>query len=200
MKLLSIRNSKSRGYITISLLGDGGERESFTVRESEHRALGEPLSGDKIDTDTYLGLKSADERYRARRAALRILAYSDNSERTLSDKLRSRGISRECAMEISREMVSYGYLDEARQLSRLIISEERERKLSRASLTARLMKKGYSRERIDIAIDELILSGEVDFDSVRATLVRELSEKGLDAPEIRKALYKRGFGFSDFED
>ena len=196
IEVINFRESKSRGYLTLTLDTDK-ERVSLTVSESEYSRLGAPLRGDKIDTDTYLELKKADELYRARRAALRILAYADNSERRLYEKLLGRGISSGTAREVSREMVMRGYIDESRQLGRLILKEALERKISGAPLFARLMSKGYSRSDIEIGIDSLVESGELDFSLIREELIRTAREGGATDEEIRRLLYKSGFSGGD---
>ena len=120
MKVIYIRDSKSRGYLKIGLSA-GDKKYEYTVSEEEYKENGSPLSGDEIyDSVT---LKKCDMSYHARLYALRILAYGDNNEETLVRKLISRSISSDIAREVALEMVGRGYIDERRQLERLIERE-----------------------------------------------------------------------------
>ena len=189
MKIVFIRAARTKGYLTIRLT-DGEENIDFTVSERDYADAGSPCVADSLTRDALSALKLADMRYRARLKASRVLAYGDNSERMLVVKLVRAGISKEIAEETAREMVMRGYVNNVRQLERLIVNEVA-RLSGPRKFIPKLIAKGYSRSDIDIALDELIARGEIDLGSAREALIKKY---GAPSCEERCAiLYKHGF-------
>ncbi len=191
MKVIYIRDSKSKGYLRIGIL-DGGEKREYTVSEAEYRECGSLLVGDEIDGETVLALAACDMRYDARRRALRILAYSDNNERTLVRKLISKGVSRDAAEATASEMVSLGYIDEVRQLERIIEREVCVLLTGKRKLYAKLTAKGYDKSRIALVIDDLIERGVIDFKNAKEELLRKRLPECCDDEDKKQLLYKFG--------
>ena len=108
-------------------------------------------------------------------------------------KLRRAGISREIAEETSREMVMRGFVNDRRQLSRLILAEVR-RLQGPQKFIPKLISKGYSRSDIEIVLDELSDSGELDLDAAREELLSRYPDVSYE--ERARLLYKNGFGNS----
>ena len=71
-----------QGYICITVSIDG-ENRRYTVRTSVYEEIGMPHKGVSIDEDAFYAITLGDEYYRAKRAALSILSYGDNNEKTL---------------------------------------------------------------------------------------------------------------------
>ena len=194
MQVLSIRPAKNKGYIRVIIEGIEGfiENIDLTVSQSEYALAGSPLTGDEITTEEYEILALSDERYRAKKSALSILSYADNSILSLVRKLLAKGISKEVAEETAREMVSLGYINERRQLLRLVKSEANNNLRGPSLIISRLSAKGYPRLLISSVIKELEGSGEIDFESVKSRLIsRRLAN--FSTEEIKKLLYKNGF-------
>ncbi len=192
MKVIFIREARSRGYIRIGI-SNGEEKHDLTVLESDYREAGSPLCKDEVDVETLLLLLDSDMRYRAGLYALRILSYADNNERTLSRKLISRGIRADIAEDVARDMVSRGYINEKRQLS-LIITEEVNRKLTGPhKLRPKLISKGYKAADIDSEISLLLRSGEIDFERSKSLLIEKKLPTDSTEEEIKKLLYKNGY-------
>ncbi len=192
MKITYIRPSKEKGYLTVGI-SDGEEKLRLSVRERDHRECGAPLTGDNLTRDTLYALKASDEEYRARKKALNILSFGDNSEKMLEYKLSRAGIGRECAKGIVREMVSLGYINNERQLDSLISNLVNVSNLGKMKIIPKLSAKGYSRSDIEARIDELVLRGEIDFELARARLIEKRLPPDADEEEIKKLLYKNGF-------
>ena len=183
-----------QGYLAITVSGHSGNKK-YTVRTNVYMDIGSPCRGDEISDDSLEMLMRADEYYRAKRAALSILSYGDNNERTLRTKLRTRSISDEIAAEVVAEMVSLGYIDEQRQLSRLISEEANRKLLGPRKIIPKLLSKGYSMKDVRQVIDELTSSGEVDFDENRQRLLERQGYLADDDEQIKKLLYKYGYDF-----
>ena len=192
MKVKAVRAGKSQGYLTVIIV-DGDERCSYTVSERDYLEAGSPRPGDVPDGDTLAALSYSDEVYRARLSALRILSYADNNERTLVRKLVTRGISHSLATEVAHEMVGRGYIDEERQLERLILTEANRNLIGPHRIKAKLSSKGYSGSQIDEIIGRLVSSGEIDFERSRALLIEKKLTRGATDEEIKKLLYKNGY-------
>ena len=181
-----------QGYICITVSVDG-ENHIYTVRISVYEEIGMPHKGDVIDEDALYALTLGDEYYRAKHAALSILSYGDNNEKTLHTKLRTRGISDEVATDVVHEMVSLGYIDEHRQLERLI-TEEANRKLhGPRKIVPRLLSKGYRSSDIRSVLYSLCDSGEIDFEENKERLLDKHLGDSRDTEAVKKLLYKYGY-------
>ncbi len=190
MNIVYIRPSKSRGYLRLGI--DTGEgAKAYTLSEREYSELGSPLSGDRISDPEYKEIIRRDMRYRAKIKALNILSFGDNSEKNLKYKLINHGIDRDIADEVTREMVELGYINSHRQLERIMINEVALHHTGPAKLVPKLISKGYSRSDIDIVMESLTESGELDFSEAKARLIEKNSDK--DGEELKKILYKNGY-------
>ena len=120
-RLLYIRDAGE----ALLLLGidEEGECVRYTVSRTLYSEIGSPLRGESLDEETMEAVRSYDERRRAKKKALSLLAYSDKNEATLRKRLIAEGFSRELSDDVSREMVNLGYVNEERQLERLILNE-----------------------------------------------------------------------------
>lgn len=193
MKIVGVRPAKSAGYITVLALDGSGEKKSLTVSEQDYAEAGMPMANDTLSQRNTLILLSSDERYRARLFALRILSYSDNNEKTLVKKLISRGIGADAAVSVAHEMVSLGYIDEQRQLMRLVAHEANTALSGPHKICAKLRSRGYSATDIDRAIENLTRSGEIDFERSSAELINKKLTRGATDEEIKRLLYKYGY-------
>ena len=99
------------------------------------------------------------------------------------------------AAEVVREMVSLGYIDEQRQLSRLITEEANRKLLGPRKIVPKLISKGYSMSDIREALAGLVDTGEVDFDKNRELLLEKHLGLTEDSEEMRKLLFKYGYDF-----
>lgn len=192
MQVKQVRVGKSKGYLIV-VIADGEERHSFNVSENDYVTAGSPRQGDAVDGEMIRILAYSDEMYRARLYALRILSYADNNERTLVRKLITRGISSSNATEVAHEMVGRGYIDEARQLERLVLAEANRNLIGPRRIKAKLSSKGYSNADIDEAITSLLDCGEIDFERSAELLIEKKLTRGATDEEIKKLLYKNGY-------
>jgi len=190
MNVIFVKAAKSKGYLKLRI-SDGEETRDLVVSERDYADAGSPLTSDNLTREALSALLLADMRTRARMKALRILEYGDNSERMLVIKLRRAGISKEIAEETARDMVMRGFVNDRRQLARLILSEVG-RLQGPLKFIPKLISKGYSRSDVLIVIDELSESGELDLDAVREQLLSEYPD--ISYEERRALLYKNGFG------
>ena len=190
MKVIYIRDSRSRGYLRIGI-SDGEKKLEYTVSESEYRALGALLVGDEVsDTEE---LRLCDMRYKARLYALRILSYGDNSFATLKRKLISKSISPSVATEICEEMTGLGYINESRQLEKLIENEVNVSLSGKRKIYRKLIFKGYKKEEIEGVLNDLISHGVVDFEKSKKKLISKKFPEGASDEQIRELLYKHGY-------
>ena len=183
-----------QGYIAITVSGDG-EKKTYTVRTSVYNELGMPCRGEELTDDAVDALRAADEYYRAKRSALSILSYGDNNAKTLYTKLRARSISDETASEVVREMVSLGYINETRQLERLIVEDSNRKLLGPRKVIPRLLARGYALADIKAAFEALTSSGEIDMDRNKELLFEKYLGDNRDPEQSRKLLFKYGYDF-----
>lgn len=190
MKVIYIRNSRSRGYLRIGI-SDGENKFEYTVSESEYRELGSLLSGDEV-TDTEQ-LRLCDMRYKGRLYALRILSYGDNNRSTLKRKLVSKSIPHSIAEEICTEMVGLGYINEVRQLERLVENEINQKLSGKRKVFRKLLFSGYKKQEIERVLDSLISRRVVDFEKSKKKLIIKKYPQGASEEQIRSLLYKYGY-------
>jgi len=164
MVLTGIKKGKEKNLLLLAVR-EGEENARYTVREADYAAIGRPAVGDELDAGQTEVLLYADEYLRAKKKALSLLSYSDNSKRTLYSKLaRVARFRRDIAEEVVREMVSLGYIDEERQVRRLIERYANNALEGPLSIISRLVGKGYSAALASRTLDGMIASGEVDFE------------------------------------
>ena len=192
MKLSFVKASRSKGYLVLGLI-DSGEKHIYTVSEAAYSEIGSPYHPSEIDGGMLESICFADECYRAKSIALRLLSYADNNERSLITKLVSRGIGREVARDTVAEMIKLGYVNEKRQLERIILKEANGSLAGPKKLIPKLMAKGYSRADIDSVIDMLCEAGEIDFQKNKEELIAKKVTRGATEEEISTILYKNGY-------
>ena len=192
MKILYVRASNSRGYTVIGLLSETGEKESYTVSDSYFMSLG-LCEGALIDEHTLLNVKGEDEVYRAKKKALSILSYADNSRLSLYTKLLRAGFSKDVSESTVELMCSLGYINENERLERLISDEVNLRLTGRRKLIPKLIAKGYKHSDIERVIEELLRLEKIDFKASARELVRRKLGENPSSEEVKKLLYKNGY-------
>ena len=193
MNVKGVRPARSRGYLTVTLVTEDGERESLTVSEEDYSTAGSPMARDEVGTRECLILKSSDEYYRARLPALRMLSYGDNNRAAIVRKLAAKGIGYECADDVAREMTSLGYIDEKKQLLTVIAREANVNLSGPRKIRAKLLAKGFKAADITSVIDELMASGEIDFERSAERLMAKKLARGATDDEKKSLLYKNGY-------
>ena len=185
-----IRATKDSDLLLLGIFEEG-ETARYTVSSETLEAIGSPAVGDLLDQGQTSAIKYADELYRARKKALSLLAFADNNKRTLGMKLSRAGFCRDIVEEVCREMLSLGYINERRQLERLILVEANQKLRGPGRIIPALVAKGFSSSDVSEVMRSLISSGEIDF----AENAERLLEKKLpaDGEERKKLLYKNGY-------
>ena len=190
MKIAYIKEGATKGRVLIGIEEDTGVR-AFSVTEATYMAIGAPSRYSELSQRDIDVISTEDERYRAMKRAVSILAASDKSAYTLKGKLYQAGFSRESIDEAVNECVARGYVDEDRQLRRLIEREANESLRGRFYIKRKLVSKGYRGADIDRITRELVDSGEIDFSE---NFERLASKRGAEGEEERRALmYKLGY-------
>ena len=188
--VLFVRPAKEKGAF---VLGLSDPEERYTVGHALYHELGEVRGGDALSPESVEKIRREDECRRARKAALSLLAYADNSRRRLFEKLRRKGISAEIAERTVTDMVSEGLLSEQRQLEGAVLSLAERKLLGPYRILRELASKGYKGEDIRAAIHRAMETGDIDFNAN----LKRLFEKRLSDPasedEKRKLLFTYGY-------
>lgn len=191
--ILKLRDSV-QGYISITV-SEGGEGKTYTVRASVYEELGSPKKAAVLTEENMHTLRDADEYYRGKRAALSILSYGDNNAKTLLEKLRRRSISDQTGEKIIKEMISLGYIDERRQLERLILEDSNRKLLGPRKMMPRLLAKGYKSADIKEVYSNLTRTGEVNLGENKEKLLEKHIGTDRDDEEVKRILFKYGYDF-----
>lgn len=196
MKAVYVRASKNRGYTVLGVDSGEGAR-AYTVPDSLYVQIGSPLGGTELDDGDFSAVALADETFRATKKALSLLAYADNNLYSLKMKLRRAGFSKEATDQAVAEMQRDGYVNEQRQLERLILSQVRVKLTGPRLIIPKLLAKGYKRDDVESVLDALIYDGQIDFEQVKSMLIEKKLGDSPAADEVKKLLYKHGFNTYD---
>lgn len=185
--------SLSKGdTVRIGTQGEADRRElCISKRECDFisaLSVGYTLSTEEFDTLLYL-----DKKNKARKRALNILSYGDNSIPMLKIKLARAGVERRIAEEISEEMASLGYISHQRQLERLISNAVNVSLMGPRKFIPRLIAKGYSKSEIEKVLRELTEKGDTNLAVAQKKLIEKKLPEGAGEDEIKTLLYKNGY-------
>ena len=187
-----IRVSKDASLLLLGIVEEG-ESARYTISESAYESIGRPEAHSELDSRAMLVIKYADALYRAEKKALSLLSYADNNERTLRQKLVRSGFSQEVAEEICAKMVALGYINEHRQLERLVLSEANGKLRGPAKILPHLASKGYSLSEVRGVMSELCERGEVDFAANARRLIEKKLPTDYSEDERNQLLFRNGY-------
>ena len=189
--VLFVKPDEKKKRVGIGLTEDDGTTVTLTVKERTYTSLGCPIRGDEIGERELADMRFEDEVIRAFRKAVALIADIDRSRFELRRKLSMAGYSREAVDMAISACEKYGYIDEVRQLERLIEREANRKLRGKYYIKRKLMSKGYSSSDIDKVTRLLVERGEVDFDKN----FRLLTEKKClsDDSDILALRYKYGY-------
>lgn len=186
-----IREAKDSRLLSLGII-EGEESARYTVGESVYSEIGRPVVGDDLSEADMSAIRYADEIYRVEKKALSLLSYADNNRRTLRQKLLRAGFGTEIVNTVCEKMVDLGYIDENRQLERLILVEANIKLRGPQRIIPSLVSKGYSLSDVKAVMHTLVESGELDFKkNAKALINKKLPDA--DIEEKRKFLYKNGY-------
>ncbi len=189
--LKSLRESKDATLLSLCIV-EGEEKVFYTVTKSVYTQIGSPGVGDYISDDDLVTLNYADRLYRAEMKALSILSFADNNKRSLVQKLMRAGFDRDISEQICEKMVTLGYVDEKRQLERLILVEANTKLRGPGRILPALVSKGYNSADVRAILRHLCDLGEIDFEENARRLAEKKVPDG-DREEIKKILFKNGY-------
>ena len=190
-KILFVKTNPNHKRIQIGVEDDDNAVSVLTVKESTYTSLNSPGRGDVISECELCDLRFDDEIYRASKKAISLIADVDRSRYELRMKLFSAGFSSEAVDVALTKCEEYGYLDEERQLERLVEREANRQLRGRYYIKRKLASKGYRTSLIDRVIDKLVDEGQIDFDS---NLERLAEKRGVtDETKFMALKYRYGY-------
>ena len=187
-----VRENKDSNLLLLGVVEEG-ESARYTVNLSAFRKIGIPSTGDELDDGQMEIIRHTDTLLKAKKKALNILSYADNNKRNLSLKLYRAGFAREIVEEVVSEMISLGYINETRQLERIILNEANVKLRGPRRIVPALASKGYSVGEIKEVMSDLVSSGEIDFALNSQKLIDKKLPGVTHGEEVKKLLYKNGF-------
>ena len=185
-----VRPAREKGAF---VLGLSDPEERYTVGHILYHEIGEVRGGDALSEDTVARIRHEDECRRARRAALSLLSYADNSCRRLTEKLLRKGISFSVAQKTVEDMVSQGLLSEERQIENAVFSLAEHRLFGPYRILKDLLSKGYRTEEIRAALHTAMENGDIDFSKNAKRLVEKKLGDAPDEESKRKLLFTYGY-------
>ena len=172
----------------------GEEIERLTVSVADYTALS-PTKGE-TDEAAYFALLHADARYRAVRAALRLLAVGQCSKYRLQQKLRARHFAPEDAEYAATFAAENGYLDESWQILSYLKLLICKKQYGRRKIFPVLLAKGYRADQVREILAENFC--DEDFAAAKSAFLerkfgKTVPESAEEARAMKAALYKQGF-------
>lgn len=192
VKILYVRATKEKNLLLLGI-AEGEETARYTVSAELYNSIGSPVRGAVLGAEERSLIREYDLEYRARKQALSYLSLADNSERNLTLKLIRKGFDREISSRVAAQMVALGYVNEQRQLERLILSEANNNLRGPMKILPKLVGKGYSADSVKSAMRALTDSGELDFSANAKRLLLKHGAEDLPREEKRALLYKHGY-------
>ncbi len=190
--LRSVREIKDSHLLLLGI-AEKEESANYTVNISCFEAIGAPSVGDALNGGQLSAIRYTDELIRAKKKALSILAFADNNRKNLAAKLYRAGFRREIIDEVCSQMVELGYIDELRQLERIILVEANSKLRGPRKIIPALAAKGFATSDISSVMHRLVDSGEIDFSKNARQLIEKKLPDVSDAEEKKKLLYKNGY-------
>ncbi|MGH7458600.1 MAG: regulatory protein RecX [Longimicrobiaceae bacterium] len=154
--------------------------------------------GDHLDEERLGELEREAERWRAREAALRLLAHRARSRAGLARRLREKGFGGEASEWALERLESAGLLDDRAFAEALVRDRLRFRPSGRRRLKDELRAEGVDREVADGVVDEVFSREEgVQLELCRRAATKWRQRGGEDPLRARRRLYgylaRRGF-------
>lgn len=191
-KILSVGAKEGKTPLVVITALSDEKKQKYIITEGTYREIGCPLSGEEIDGDSLYTLKAEDEKKRALQKALNTLSYADNNKKALYVKLLRAGFSKDAAEYAITDCVMRGYIDEQRQVERLVMKLYSEL-AGPHKIRAKLIAKQYSISLINKTIYSLEEKGEIDFKENKNTLLQTKLSNDASYDEKMKLLYKYGY-------
>lgn len=189
--LKTIRESKDKSLLSLCIV-EGEEKLFYNVTKSVYAEIGSPCVGDGISDEDLCALEYADRLFQAEKKALAILAYADNNQRSLMQKLLRAGFDRDISRQVCERMVELGYINEKRQIERLILVEANSKLRGPGRIVPALVSKGYNSTDVISILRHLCEIGEVDLQENANRLLEKKNPDG-DPEERKKILFKNGY-------
>ncbi|MBE6762750.1 MAG: regulatory protein RecX [Ruminococcaceae bacterium] len=188
MLVVSVKPAKQHLY-TISF--DDGQQGEIDKTVWEYSAL---VVGDNLSDEQWQTLCERSLSHRAREKALYYLSGRDYGSGELVQKLFRAGIDRPLAQETVSRLCECGLIDDARYAS-MLARDMQERKLyPKRRVAMALQEKGFSREVIAAAVEEL---DDTEEEQALAMLRKKRYTACADAKQREKALGMLArYGFS----
>lgn len=155
--------------------------------------------GDTVTAEQVARLSEEDGRWRAREAALRLLAHRPRTEVELRQRLMRKGFTEEVAAACVADLLARGLLDDAAFAEMFTRDRVRLNPRGRRRVVQELRGRGVEADVASAAVDDVLREEAVD----EAALAREAARRwrprrGEEAPRARRRLAgylaRRGFG------
>lgn len=205
-KISAIRKHPRRERVRIHLDGEAEPRAELALDLVLRAGL---AVGDALDDATLESLLHQDHGYRARDAALHLLAHRARSRAELRRRLADRELPAAVIDETMAWLEDRGYLDDDAFAAAFIRDRLRLRPRGRFGLLAELRRKGVDESTAAAAVDRVLADESVDEPALAADaaegwarkngpLVRRAARSRDERQRARRRLYghlaRRGFG------
>lgn len=160
-----------------------------------------PAIGEFLNTEEYEALVFADACTRATLKAADFLAYGDNTEKQLYEKLCRKGFPKEACAAAVGFCVEKRYIDEEDQLRRFMEMLCTRKKYGLRRIKQEIYQKGFSDRAVKAVFSDMAQT--LDFDSAARSRVKKLGADAFSAPDKKKrataSLLRLGFSYNEIQ-
>lgn len=195
--------SESPAGISVTILADTADNANTVeyLISREFWKWGRLHCGAVITEEDYFGMEQSAAMSRAIARMKGILSYSGVSRRTLIQKLKRYNFSEEICISAADYAVEHGMVREDVQVEHAIDTYLRRKYWGRRRIVAELSAKGYPREVIEAALDEI---PEEDFlRALHVIIDKKYGEVPTDPQEKQKmvlSLLRMGYSGSEIKE
>lgn len=170
-----------------------GENYTVTLSDMRSLSLAEEL---ELSDELFGEIVFRDEKLRCMKKALSAVGRTTTSRRQLFLKLR-RNFSDDAINASLDNLEKIGYLNDADTAKRYAELYATKKRYGKSRISVELFKKGYNREDISAALEELSVPDDEKQENISALLDKKFRNKAFDK---RKAYaYLRGMGYDGSE-
>lgn len=183
MKITRITRHPRRDRVRIHVDGEDGPRLEVALDLVLRAGL---AVGDVLDTAGVAALEREDEGYRAREAALRLLAHRARSVAELRGRLERKAIAAAVVDHTMAWLDERGYLDDRAFAEALVRDRLRLRPRGRAGLIQELLRKGVDGATAEAATDAVMAAEAVEDPALALAAARIWARKN--APLVAESV------------
>lgn len=160
-------------------------------------------NGDDVDEETLGHIRSTETEIQAKNIAVNYISYRPRSSKEVIDHLLKKGIKRNCAQQVAKQLQSVKMIDDLKFAQVFVRDRLKRKPIGQALLRQQLLGKGIASSILDKVLDEQLTPQNQQASALiaakRKLEMTQHSRKTIDADKRKKQildfLLRRGFSY-----